>query len=647
MSVILPLISILFLFLIFYKIEQCWRSAILLTGLVWGTLVVLITELLSLFGLLTFIPLFIAWTIVNIILGFTGFKIISKNQLRWLNRDFYNISPFIKFAIASIIAIILIIGLTAAIAPPNNWDSMTYHMGRVVHWMQNGSVNHYPTSITRQISLGPWSGFAVTNLQILSGGDRLANFLQWGSMVGSIVGISLITQQLGGKLRGQVFAAVFCATIPMGILQASSTQTDYVGAFWMVCFVYYTLVSIQSKKRVSHPLAIGASLGLALLTKGTAYFYLFPFGLWFGLVSLYKCGWKVWRPFIVIGVIALAINIGHFQRNFEVFGSILGTSGDYKLEVFSIPILISNTIRNIALNLSTPSRDINLLLIEAIAAVHRLIGVDINDPRTTFPPGRDFDVHSLINHEDLAGNPIHILLFIGFSILFVLKLNQFPKRQRYYVAMYMFAVIFGFLLFCTLIAWSPWRSRLHLPLFVLSSAFIGVIMEQILKPKIANLLATIMIIASLFWLLFNESRPLVFNSKIWSENQVNNMWNMSRNDLYFINIPELQQPYSQSVDFILTQNCTDVGLILGGDTWEYPFWVLFNQKSDRFITLRHIMMDNESTIKANTSLYQDFSPCAIITSGIAKINDPKIIINQQVYQQKLSQDMVTVFIQSN
>ncbi|TVU53877.1 MAG: hypothetical protein EA414_10070 [Arthrospira sp. PLM2.Bin9] len=647
MSAILILLPLIFLFLIFRQSGQGWRSGILSTGLAWGTLVVLITELLSMFGWLKFMPLFMVWIIVNIILGLTVGKILRTSQIKLVNWQFDNISVFLKLAIASVAVIILIIGLTAAIAPPNNWDSMTYHMSRVVHWMQNGSVNHYPTSITRQISLGLWSGFAVTNLQILSGGDRLANFVQWASMVGSIIGISLIAKQLGGGLRSQVFAAVFCATIPMGILQASSTQTDYVGAFWMVAFVYYTLISIQNKKRVSYPLAIGASLGLALLTKGTAYFYLFPFGLWFGLVSLQQCGWKVWQPFMVIGAIALAINFGHFQRNYEVFGSILGTSGDYKLEVFSIPILISNTIRNIALHLSTSSRDINLLLINGIAAVHQLIGVDINDQRTTFPPGQNFDIHTLINHEDLAGNPIHIILFMGLSILFAIKLPKFPQPQRYYLAIYMLSIIVGFLLFCTLIAWSPWRSRLHLPLFVLSSAFIGVIMDKLLKPKIGNSVAIIMIIASLLWLIFNESRPLVFNSKILSENQVNNLWTLSRNDQYFINIPKLQAPYSESVDFILTENCKDVGLILGGDTWEYPFWVLFKQKSDRPITLRHIMINNESAIKAKISPHQDFSPCAIIASGVAEINNPEIIIDQQVYQPQWSKEVVTVFIKHN
>ncbi len=44
---------------------------------------------------------------------------------------------------------------------------------------------------------------------------------------------------IGEDLRAQAFIAAVAAAIPMGIVQSSSTQNDYVVAFWLVCGIYH------------------------------------------------------------------------------------------------------------------------------------------------------------------------------------------------------------------------------------------------------------------------------------------------------------------------------------------------------------------------------------------------------------------------
>jgi 4-amino-4-deoxy-L-arabinose transferase-like glycosyltransferase len=124
--------------------------------------------------------------------------------------------------------------------------------------------------------------------QVLSGGDQWANLVQWFSMFGSVIGVSLIARQLGADTRGQVFAAVIAATIPMGILQASSTQNDYVTTFWLVCLVHY-IFRFKAQPCCANAVGVGASLALALLTKGTAYLYASPLLVWFTLSALRNC----------------------------------------------------------------------------------------------------------------------------------------------------------------------------------------------------------------------------------------------------------------------------------------------------------------------------------------------------------------------
>jgi hypothetical protein len=140
---------------------------------------------------------------------------------------------------------------------------MIYHMARVANWVDHRSIRCYPTHILRQLFFGPWAEFAITNLQILAGSDRLANMVQYASMLGSAVGVSLISKKMHADAQGQLLAAVFCATIPIGILEASGTQNDYVTAFWFLCFLNYIFdfVSDASPKLSRNAVMGGASLG--------------------------------------------------------------------------------------------------------------------------------------------------------------------------------------------------------------------------------------------------------------------------------------------------------------------------------------------------------------------------------------------------
>lgn len=79
---------------------------------------------------------------------------------------------------AAVVSIARLAGLVALWAPPNNFDTMVYHMSRVCHWIQNRTIAPYPTHILRQLHQNPWSDWAVAHLQLLAGGDRLANTVQ-------------------------------------------------------------------------------------------------------------------------------------------------------------------------------------------------------------------------------------------------------------------------------------------------------------------------------------------------------------------------------------------------------------------------------------------------------------------------------------
>ena len=213
MLVVMPLLSFALIMLCLATRGNGYRQASLGAAIRIGLLLTTATELLSLFSAITYFSLAVFWggvTCLALLCFFPGWANLKGRKPRLEN-------PGMISGIGAVLATTLLIAL---VAPPNNWDSMTYHMARVVHWIQNRSVAHYPTHITRQLYSAPWAEYAIMHLQILSGGDRFANLVQWCALCGSTVGASLIAKEFGASGRVQVLAAVITATIPMGILQA-------------------------------------------------------------------------------------------------------------------------------------------------------------------------------------------------------------------------------------------------------------------------------------------------------------------------------------------------------------------------------------------------------------------------------------------
>lgn len=654
---ILPPLCYMLIFINVHRNKNDIRSSILWSAVIFGLLIALLTEILSLFNLLSFTYLSAGWlTCIFILLINYFIRIKYDLRGRGNNRLFWPFSlsnfadqitydPYPWMLLLGLSCIIAITGIIAVIAPPNTNDAMGYHMPRVMHWIQNHSVQHYPTNYAAQLFLSPWSAYAILNLQILSGGDRFANLVQWFSMVGSVIGVSLLAKQIGANPYGQILASVYCATLPMGILQASSTQNDYVVSFWLVCTIYYILVTLDERTKRTYFLKIGICLGLSTFTKPTAYLYLFPFVLWLFWSHIKDRSIGFWKNTAKLVIPYLLINLLHFMRNLLIFHNPLGTSPiyiRYTNHEMNITLLLSNIFKNISLHLSTPFPKLNVYLIDRWTWIHSLLNVDINDPRIS---SLNFQVNSLQTHEDLAGNPFHFLLICISIVVFIYSWRS-KSYFRYKLLNYLLCLLAAFLLFCFTLAWTPFNSRLHLGLFVIASAFIGSIFSFENKSNLINNIAVFLIVFSTPYILFNENRPLIINSQLLTNNKLENVINLPRNDLYFMGRRYFKDPMIGAVNYIKSQSCTDIGVSFDRlDIYEYPLWILLMQNTNKVYRIEHVIVDNASNMLYSTEPYNKFVPCMIFDTYHK--NADVIFIEDDKYIKTWSAPPITVFTKSS
>ncbi len=594
--------------------------------MLWGVVLVGITELLSVFHSLTVSGLAVAW-LVALLIGVVFVIRTGGHRQLSVRSSVPSLARLDVALLGPLATLVLVLAVVAVLSPPNTWDSMTYHMARLIHWSQDASLAPYPTHIPRQLYMQPGAEFVLLHVQILSGGDRLAGLVQWASMVGVLVGTSLTAHHLGARRPGALCATIFAASLPIGILEATSTQNDYVVAFWDVCVMAFGLRLVRSAGRAlpwATAAAFGASIGLAVLTKATAYLVVLPIVLWVTLSLTRRAGWRSSGLLVVAGAIALALNCGFFARNLVVFGSPIGPLDEgapslrYVNEGFTPPLLVSNVVRNIGVNLNaTPLVALNVRTVRFVRLVHAWLGVEIADPRTTWgqeifaeqPVGLAYD-------ENFASNPVHLFL-----ILFALA-AVWPMRRRLSRTSVVYALVLigGFGLLSAVLRWQPWNTRLELPLFVLGAPLLGTIVERI-TPRLAVVLAVVLLLSMPPWVVYNQARQLV---------GPRSMFGFSRDERYFTNRPSMRSAYLGAVGYLVERGCAQIGFTSTVDGWEYPLWPLLEGTVPGGVEIEHVGVSNVSASRAGAAASQ-FEPCAVVALG-PTANVPSIDFHGQTFK---------------
>jgi 4-amino-4-deoxy-L-arabinose transferase-like glycosyltransferase len=579
------------------------RDLLIYTFVCWSILLVVITEGLSLFKGITRDHLQLSWLVVDAVLaGMTVFQFIRAKQkkvsLPWRSvfdpiRKIGSESRF-EWAFLGVLAFMLItMALVAYVYPPTNYDSLAYHLARVEHWIQNQSIAPYATAIDRQIQMPPFAEEVSLHLLLLTGNDHLANFVQFTSLIVCLLGVTNLTKKLGGSRLQQQIAALLCASIPIVILESTSTQNDMVMAAMLVCFIDIGLNLIR--KPGFHLAALaGAALGLAVYTKSTSYVFVLPFCIYFGVQLIRKEKKKAILLGGIIAGILVLVNLGQYARMIQVFGAPLGPTSLYQNEETSLRGLTSNILRNTALNFlpeevdNAAVNDLSNYANKFLLLAHQITGLDPEDSRFTMKEQNVFEAFARTT-DDRVANPFQILFILAALAVMIYKVLK--KQMQLEPVWLTVCLLAGFLVYSLIFKWQPWGVRLFLPLFVLWTPIIALLLFGRRHPVI-HVIPIALALVSINLLFTNQAHPILTTKYLMQNDNI--YWKYYGMD------------YPDAAKLITQTGCKNVGLIIDENAPEYLFWHALNVDGFRG-RIEHVEVTNDTARFAD----ENFEPCAV------------------------------------
>jgi hypothetical protein len=590
------------------KENPSFRRAIIEAVIIFGVFVAITSELLGLIHRIETLWVAAAWGLLMILNVFIGLKKnLLKRGIKRLQACIHLEGKIEYFYTGLILVVLILTFVTGLLSPPNNYDSFLYHMPRVAHWIQNSSLGHYGTAYINQLAFPIWAEEGIMTVWLFWGNDSLSNLVQWLAFVCSILIISYLTRILGGSRNAQWLAAIFAMSIPTVILQSSSTQNDLVTGLWFLCFLAYVIESQNRSLTRMEVVFCACALGLGLLTKGTFYLYAFIFLIFF-LVQILKRE-RLRRGLLLsalIGVLVLVLNAGYWLRNIITYKSPLGTTSLIIHHVYggSLPEVLLNPLRNLAVNFVTPSEEINYQLF-------RWMFSPKNDNSAALPP---YGVVFSWNDEDYAGNPIQTLVCLFVFIFLFIKFKQYSNPLLFYAV----GLLESIIIFSLALHYNPFINRLEIPFFLASACMVGIVLDGLIKKNwIRTVILLLLVLTAMPWVLFNKTRPLLGlrtnpeplalrTNPLLGETQRSIFieWKVVT---FFARSKHLLQPRTELISRIRESDCQDIGLRISSSDPEYPyFWLLSAPLSGYRIESLEVMQE--------TVRYLDpaFRPCAII-----------------------------------
>ena len=538
-------------------------------------------------------------------------------------------SNFLNFLFGIwIISLFVIIGFINIVMPPNNYDSMTYHLPRMESWLQNGSLYGFQSQIDRQIWNPQLSELLFLIPRVIFVNDHSLASIQYFCLLFFILISRAWLKSTGAPLLTRNVFTLWLLAWPTVTLEASTTQNDLITAF--TCLL--TWISLRTTiLKHANPLAsifFGMTLAINISSKGTGLlFSACAFFIYFTKVCTEK---KLFSQILIVLPIALSINIPLWLQNLSQFGSPLSPKAppvfDPLVTSFNPTVFVENLVRLISTNLGLPIQSWNLTLEKFTISILNTIGLDANNPDSTWNGGFKIVVYA---NEDLAASIL--IVFTLITSVYLLSRKLWWKKLADFAPVDALPIVFT-LIAIYVLRNQPWINRLFVPSYLLCTLVLTLNLFHLKKRAkvIASFLAISGMVYSNIFVLHTQNKPLLKNSVFGAPANVMSILELSEYQKLFLNNGQLGSSYLFQTQKIQNDGFKEIYINSGSDSWEYPIWK-FSDSGKKGVEIHsYLEYENRKTpspavicidivCDSNTSKKNYFNVEKIVGTGIETI----------------------------
>ncbi len=200
-------------------------------------------------------------------------RAVASNRFSTFRAWFRDLSPYLKIVFTLMIGTLLVVGLTNLLlvlfTVPNEWDSMTGHLNRVVRYIQRGTMAHfggtnwnmdtYPKSV---------SAIQIYSYLITGKTENAFKLIHHASYWVAIVAVFGTAQRIGRNLSASFLCALAFSLFLDFLMQAVTTETDIVLTAYLGCLLYF-LYNYHSTGHDKYLYLAGLVFGITLGHKVT------------------------------------------------------------------------------------------------------------------------------------------------------------------------------------------------------------------------------------------------------------------------------------------------------------------------------------------------------------------------------------------